>query len=168
MASKVTISNRQRRIKIDRKWLDDAAERLFLAVLENVKLNPPKGLKKSLVNKMLESAQLSLVLVSKKEIRKLNKEWMGKDYATDVLSFPMDLEPPPPGLPYEIGELIISVEKALEQAEEYDHSFEREMAFLFVHGCFHVLGFDHMTPSEEKEMFGRQKQVLKACGFPRK
>jgi probable rRNA maturation factor len=71
------------------------------------------------------------------------------------------------GVPFEMGELIISAEKAQEQAEEYGHSFEREMAFLFVHGCLHVLGFDHLTKAEEKEMFSRQKQILDSCGFKR-
>lgn len=168
MASQVTVSNRQRRVKIDRKWFAGAVEELFAAVLENVKNRPGKGLSKGLVKQLQQSAQLSVVLVSNKEIQKLNKEWMGKDYATDVLSFPLELEAPPPGLPYEIGELIISLEKAEEQADEYGHSFERELAFLFVHGCLHVLGFDHMNAKDEKDMFGRQKEVLDACGFPRK
>ncbi len=167
MASQVTVSNRQRRIKIDGKWFAATAQELFDAVLENVKIRPGKGLTKTLVKRLRESAQLSVVLVSNKEIQKLNKTWMGKDYATDVLSFPMDLDEPPAGLPYEIGELIISLEKAVEQADEYGHSFERELAFLFVHGCLHVLGFDHMNSKDEKDMFDRQKEILDACGFPR-
>lgn len=167
MASQVLLSNRQRRVKVDSKWFVQAAERLFAAVLENVKLFPSATVDKKLLPHLCKSAQLSVVFVSNKEIQKLNKEWMGKDYATDVLSFPMDLEPPPPGMPYEIGELIISLEKAQEQAEEYGHSFERELAFLFVHGCLHILGFDHMNKADEKDMFGRQKKVLAACGFPR-
>jgi len=168
MASQVTVSNRQRRVKIDGKWFAGTAQKLFEAVLENVKLRPGKGLTKRLVKRLQESAQLSVVLVSNKEIQKLNETWMGKDYATDVLSFPLDLEEPLPGLPYEIGELVISLEKAQEQAGEYGHSFERELAFLFVHGCLHVLGFDHMNAKDEKDMFGRQKEILDACGFPRK
>ncbi|MBX9572424.1 MAG: rRNA maturation RNase YbeY [Candidatus Obscuribacterales bacterium] len=168
MASQVTVSNRQRRVKIDGKWFAGTAQKLFEAVLENVKLRPGKGLTKGLAKKLQESAQLSVVLVSNKEIQKLNKTWMGKDYATDVLSFPLDLEEHLPGLPYEIGELVISLEKAQEQAGEYGHSFERELAFLFVHGCLHVLGFDHMNAKDEKDMFGRQKEILDACGFPRK
>lgn len=168
MASQVTVSNRQRRIKIDGKSFAATAQRLFEAVLENVKIRPGKGLSKRLVKRLRESAQLSVVFVSNKEIQKLNKTWMGKDYPTDVLSFPMDLGEPLPGLPYEIGELIISLEKAEEQASEYGHSFERELAFLFVHGCLHVLGFDHMNAKDEKDMFGRQREILDACGFPRK
>lgn len=168
MASQVTVSNRQRRIKIDGKSFAATAQKLFEAVLENVKIRPGKGLSKRLVKRLRESALLSVVFVSNKEIQKLNKTWMGKDYPTDVLSFPMDLAEPLPGLPYEIGELIISLEKADEQANEYGHSFERELAFLFVHGCLHVLGFDHMNAKDEKDMFGRQKEILDACGFPRK
>lgn len=168
MASEVTVSNRQRMVKIDRKWFAATAQQLFSAVLENVKFRPAKGLSKRVVKQLQDSAQLSVVFVSNKEIQRLNKTWRGKDYATDVLSFPLDLEAPPHGLPFEIGELIISLEKAEEQAEEYGHSFERELAFLFVHGCLHVLGFDHMNSKDEKEMFGRQKEILDACGFTRK
>jgi len=117
---------------------------------------------------MAERGQFSLVLVSDRQIRTLNKDWMGKDKPTDVLSFPLSIDPPPSvELPWEVGEIVISVEKAQEQAIDYGHSFEREMAFLFVHGMLHVLGFDHMEPKEEKEMFGRQKQILNAAGFKR-
>ena len=66
-----------------------------------------------------------------------------------------------------VGEIIISAEKAVAQAEQYGHSARREMAFLFVHGCLHVLGFDHMTKEDEKEMFGRQTEILSLAGFKR-
>jgi probable rRNA maturation factor len=114
------------------------------------------------------------VLVSNAKIRELNRQWRGKDYATDVLSFPLAVdetgvfERAQPGEEtWELGELIISMEKAAEQAAEYGHSFEREFAFLFVHGFLHVLGFDHITKAQEKEMFGRQSQILTAAGFSR-
>ena len=170
MASQVALSNRQRRVKIDAKWFASTADKLFRAVLDNVKKKPSSVIDAELIPHLYKSAQLSVILVSNKEIQKLNKLWMGKDYPTDVLSFPMDLEPPPRGssMPYEIGELIISVEKAEEQAAEYGHTLERELAFLFVHGCLHVLGFDHMNTKDEKDMFGRQKKILEDCGFPRK
>ena len=63
--------------------------------------------------------------------------------------------------------MIISLERAREQAEEYGHSLERELSFLFVHGVLHILGFDHMTKAEEKEMFGRQRRILAAAGIKR-
>ena len=66
-----------------------------------------------------------------------------------------------------IGELFISVDKAREQAQEYDHSFEREMGFLAVHGFLHINGYDHYTPQEEKEMFNLQEDILDAYGLKR-
>jgi probable rRNA maturation factor len=167
MASQVQVTNRQRRLKLDSKWFKGAAEELFEAVLDNVKKRPPEFLSEEEIDNLQDFGILSVVVVSNREIQKLNKQWRGKDYATDVLSFPLDLAVNEDGVPFEMGELIISAEKAQEQAEEYGHSFEREMAFLFVHGCLHVLGFDHLTKAEEKEMFSRQKQILDSCGFKR-
>ena len=66
-----------------------------------------------------------------------------------------------------IGELFISVDKAREQAQEYGHSFEREMGFLAVHGFLHINGYDHYTPQEEKEMFSLQEEILDAYGLKR-
>lgn len=167
MASQVQVTNRQRKLKLDSKWFTEAAQQLLDAVLDNVKKNPPEFLSDEEIDNLLDFGILSVAVVSNKEIQKLNKEWRKKDYATDVLSFPLDLNVNEDGVPFEMGELIISAEKAQEQAEEYGHSFEREMAFLFVHGCLHVLGFDHTNKAEEKEMFGRQKQILNSCGYKR-
>ncbi len=66
-----------------------------------------------------------------------------------------------------IGELYISIDKAREQAEDYGHSFEREMGFLAVHGFLHINGYDHYTPEEEAEMFGLQEEILTAYGLTR-
>ena len=111
-------------------------------------------------------------LVSNQKIRKLNEQWRGKDYATDVLSFPLIFDggsaqfmPQMADSEMELGEIIISVEKAVEQANEYGHSFERELAFLFVHGLLHIIGFDHETKEDEREMFSRQTEVLNCLGF---
>jgi probable rRNA maturation factor len=122
---------------------------------------------------MRDSGTLSLVLVSNKKIRQLNKQWREKDYATDVLSFPLAVDenlqilPAPPGESWELGEVVVSLEKTAEQAAEYGHSFEREFAFLYVHGLLHVLGFDHITKAQEKDMFGRQREILTGAGFSR-
>ena len=167
MASKVLLSNRQRKVKLDTKWFKTAAKQLFLAVLDNVKDRPADFINDEQLSRFYDSAILSVAIVSNKEIQELNKQWRGKDYPTDVLSFPLDLDFAIDGVPFEMGELIISAEKAVEQANEFGHSIEREMSFLFVHGCLHILGFDHMTPEEEKDMFGRQKQILNECGYTR-
>lgn len=167
MASQVQVINRQRKVKLDGKWFKSMVAELFQAVLDNLKNSPCEFLSKKQIKEIEKSGVLSVAIVSNKEIQKLNKEWRQKDYATDVLSFPLELEPELNGIPFEIGELIISAEKAVEQARDYGHSFEREMAFLFVHGCLHIFGFDHMTAAEEKAMFGRQKKILNDCGYMR-
>ena len=66
-----------------------------------------------------------------------------------------------------LGDIIISLERAREQAEEYGHSLKREIAFLTAHSMLHLLGYDHMEPEEEAEMFRRQKEILLQAGFPR-
>lgn len=161
------LSNRQRRVRIDKTWAEEFFVKLSSAVVGNVRRRRPVHLEDLDLAQLEARGQLSVVFTANSGIRKINKEWMEKDYATDVLSFPLDLVPPPVGLPWEFGEIIISLEKAEEQAAEYGHSFERELAFLFVHGLLHVLGFDHTSAAEEKEMFGRQKEILAKAGFKR-
>lgn len=164
---KVSVINRQRRTKVDTAWLRETAEQLAREIATNLTRHPAPHLASTQVRALAGDAELSVVLVSNQSIRKLNREWRGKDSATDVLSFPLSLEAPPAGLPFELGEIVISVERAAEQAETFGHSLERELAFLFVHGTLHILGFDHETPEDEKEMFSRQKKVLDAAGFKR-
>ncbi len=167
MPLQIQVQNQQRSQKVDTAWFKETSALLAAEVLKNLEKRRPKHLKARLLAEIGRRGTFSLVVVSDAAIRKLNKQWRGKDYATDVLSFPLELKIPPPGAPWEIGEIVISAQKAQEQAEEYGHSFERELAFLFVHGFLHVLGFDHETPTEEKEMFGRQREVLKAAGIKR-
>ena len=103
----------------------------------------------------------------------ISKQFRGIDRPTDVLSFPQ--------LTFEegeimdrnekgevvLGDIIISLERAREQAEEYGHSLKREIAFLTAHSMLHLLGYDHMEPEEEKEMFAKQKEILELAGIPR-
>ena len=168
MTSKITVLNRQRRFSVDVAAFNISAETLFQTLLANLKKSLPLHIKQDYLAELSRRATLSVVLVSNRTIRKLNKEWMGKDRATDVLSFPLSEAAPDAAQPWELGEVVISVEKAAEQAEEYGHSFESAMAFLFVHGALHILGFDHLHKDEEQEMFARQKKILHAAGFPRK
>jgi len=142
---------------------EDLAEQVCL----NLTDNPCKWLSARKIKQIEGRGIFSLVLVSDKKIRELNRLWRGFDKPTDVLSFPMETEIPEKSLPYELGEIIVSMDTAIRQAEDYGHSFERELAFLIAHGMLHVLGFDHETRDEEKEMFGRQRKILKAAGFPR-
>lgn len=167
MPSKVILLNKQRRDAIDIKWAQSVTDVLFDKVLDNLNKSCPAFIAPGLLPAVAARGNISLALVSNNQIKKLNKDWMNKNYPTDVLSFPLCLDAPPEPLPWEIGEIVISIEKAREQAETFGHSFEREFAFLFVHGVLHVFGFDHMTPEDEKEMFGRQKKILDKAGFLR-
>lgn len=70
-------------------------------------------------------------------------------------------------MPRTLGDIMISIERAQEQAEEYGHSYDRELGFLALHGFLHINGYDHMTPEDEKKMFGLQKEILDAYGLER-
>lgn len=118
-------------------------------------------------------AEVSVTFVTDEMIREINREYRGKDSATDVISFAMEEmgedEPEISGA-YEtrmLGDIIISLERAKEQAEEYGHTYERELGFLAVHGFLHLLGYDHMNKTDEKEMFGRQEEILATLGITR-
>ena len=123
-------------------------------------------------------AELSVTIVDNEEIREINNEHRGIDKATDVLSFPM-LEFDEDGNAIEceydfsddtviLGDIVISAERAKEQAEELGHSFIREMAFLTVHSMLHLLGYDHVDdPEGEAEMIRKQKDILDGLGITR-
>ena len=104
----------------------------------------------------------------------INRDYRGKDVPTDVISFALNDEVEDEidiiGLEDEInsiGDVIICVDIAHEQAKEYEHSFDREIGFLAVHGFLHLLGYDHMTEEDEKEMFGKQDEILEKFGLRR-
>lgn len=160
----LVIANRQRRVKLDLAGQRELLNRLLTGVFASLRIRPCPDLSPELLADLEQRGILSLVLVSNNKIREINKQYRARDRATDVISFPLSLDPPPQGMPWEFGEIFISVEKAAEQAEEYAHSLKRELAFLFVHGTLHVLGFDHQSADEEKEMFSRQKEILEGCG----
>ncbi len=103
---------------------------------------------------------INIILVDDQEIQRMNKEFRAIDRPTDVLSFDN------PGS-VEIGDVFISVDKAKQQAIEYGHSFERELAFLTCHGYLHCNQFDHQTKEEEQEMFRLQDEILNKATFKR-
>ncbi|RLQ98183.1 rRNA maturation RNase YbeY [Falsibacillus albus] len=123
--------------------------------------------------KVESESELSVTFVDNDRIKEINKEYRNKDSATDVISFAMEemgegeLSIVGADLPRILGDIIISVSKAREQAEEYGHSYQRELGFLALHGFLHLLGYDHMNESDEKIMFGRQKEILDAYGLKR-
>lgn len=115
--------------------------------------------------------EVSVVLVDDGAIHELNRNYRGKDCATDVLSFALNEGEEPevidgPGETL-LGDIIISLPTAARQAEEYNHSLERELAFLTVHGMLHLLGYDHMDEAERQEMRGEEEHILGLLGITR-
>lgn len=141
----VFLNNNQKKFKVSlREW-----KKFVKEILEKLKLE--KG------------TEVSITFTNNEEIHQLNKEYRDIDRPTDVLSFPFYNSF---NLPVKmLGDVIISLEKAESQSEEYGHSFKREISFLIVHGILHLLGYDHHTPEEEKEMFGLQKELLQEYSF---
>lgn len=101
----------------------------------------------------LSDFEINVVFVSNDTIQEMNKTYRNKDYPTDVLTFPN-------GENHQLGDIIISLEKCEEQRIEYNHSFNRELGFLFIHGILHTLGYDHQTKEDEEEMNSLQDRVL--------
>lgn len=128
------------------------------------------------------TGEVALTLVDDKAIHELNLHYRGIDRPTDVLSFAMheagegeieivyelaDGGETADYLPDPLGDIVISVERAIEQSKEYGHSIERELGFLFVHGFLHLLGYDHDDEESEHEMFAKQEEILQKAGLRR-
>lgn len=109
-------------------------------------------------------AELEIRFITTSDMVELNRQWMGEDGPTDVLSFPMDeLRPGTDGEPSEegiLGSVVLCPQVAAEQAGEAGHSPVEEMLLLTTHGILHLLGFDHADPQEEEEMFALQRHLL--------
>lgn len=160
---KVSIRNNQRKFKVT-KDMRDLVRSAVKAALEYMDF-PLKS-------------EVSVMFTDDEEIHKLNRLHRGVDRPTDVLSFPLfeydengditedDLDFNPNGEMI-LGDIVISLETASRQAQEYGHSFEREIGFLTVHSMLHLFGYDHMTPEDEEEMFGYQREILERIGLER-
>lgn len=157
MSNKVLISNEQNAVKVP-SGLRILIRRSCNAVLEYEHFAGP--------------AEISVTFVDNARIRELNREYRGKDSATDVLSFPLGEDGH-----YDIdedngckilGDVVISMERAVEQAELYGHSLQREVAYLTVHSMLHLLGYDHETSGlEAVRMREKEEAVLVQLGLPR-
>ena len=151
----VLIKNDQKKIKMTPD-LRRLVKRAVLAVLD--------------VEDFGRRAEVSVTFTDNEGIHALNREYRNVDRPTDVLSFPLS-----DGEDYDtdgdavlLGDIVISLERAQTQAEEYGHSFEREVAFLTVHSMLHLLGYDHETsPEDERDMFARQDEILISAGMTR-
>ena len=130
----------------------------------------------------ITAGEIALTFVDDETIQQLNRDYRGMDNPTDVLSFAMQEigdeeleimygsdEDEPNDSPFAepLGDIIISVPRAIEQSEEYGHSLEREIGFLFVHGFLHLIGYDHQNEHEEKIMFDKQELILQKAGLTR-
>lgn len=125
-----------------------------------------------------ENVEVSIMLTDNENIRELNRDHRGIDRATDVLSFPLiefdvdrraieDTVDESENGEIMLGDIVISLERAAEQAEEYGHSLLREVGFLTVHSMLHLYGYDHMDEDEEREMFSLQEKILEEMGLKR-
>lgn len=116
----------------------------------------------------IENAVFNIIFIDNEEIRKINREYRNVDRETDVISFALEDNM---DVVYEdfrlLGDIYISYEKAIEQAELYNHSVKREVFFLATHGILHLLGYDHMEEEDEKVMFGKQNELLDGYGITR-
>lgn len=124
-----------------------------------------------------EETEISVTFMDDAAIQVINRQYRGKDEPTDVISFsleekgenelPMIFEEGNHSCPRLLGDIIISIERAKEQSQEYGHSYDRELGFLVVHGFLHINGYDHMTPEDETKMFSLQKEILDSYGLKR-
>lgn len=125
------------------------------------------------IEKTPEDSEVSITIVGDNEIQKVNAMYRGIDKPTDVISFEMQdgVEDLPQDVQEQLGtvlgDIIVSIDRAKEQAKEYNHSVEREVGFLVVHGFLHLLGYTHDTEEDEQVMFDKQKEILHQYGLKR-
>jgi probable rRNA maturation factor len=112
----------------------------------------------------LASADMTIVLTDDAQLHELNREFLGVDAPTDVLSFPAAEEDPETGAPY-LGDILISIPRATQQAQTAGHSVEDEVQLLVVHGTLHLLGHDHAEAGEKARMWQAQAEVMSRLGL---
>ncbi len=116
--------------------------------------------------------EISVSIVTNEQIQSLNQKFRGIDKPTDVLSFPLiEFDGRDKNILIAqnvlLGDIVISIQKAFEQASAYNHSIEREIGFLTAHGILHLLGYDHIDPEDEKIMFDTQNKILEKAALQR-
>lgn len=116
------------------------------------------------------SIYISVIISNEKYIKEINSKYRNIDSVTDVLSFPMfeqdEIEEAKKNKEA-LGDIIVCIPRVESQAKEYGHSFEREFAYMLVHGFYHLMGYDHMEDAEKKEMRAKEENILKKVGFER-
>jgi len=143
----ILIDNRQSDVEIEEEFLEKLARHLLL--LEGVD----------------ESAELSIVLLTEREVKELNSRYRGVNSATDVLSFSMlegggKMANPDGLLPLLLGDVVICPRLVATNAEEYGHTFKEELSLTLLHGILHLLGYEHRTKVEQRAMAERERKVL--------
>ena len=148
-------------------------EIIYEDIEENREYEPiiKKVIEKCFEEEKIQNSKLcmTIILTTPQNIRKINKEYRNIDKETDVLSFPMfekdelDKKIENNDFEYEdvLGDIVISIEKVKEQAEEYGHSFERELSYMLVHGFYHLMGYDHIEEEDKKVMRPKEEKVLR-------
>ena len=148
-------------------------EIIYEGIEENKEYEPiiKKVIEKCFEEEKIQNSKLcmTIILTTPQNIRKINKEYRNIDKETDVLSFPMfekdelDKKIENNDFEYEdvLGDIVISIEKVKEQAEEYGHSFERELSYMLVHGFYHLMGYDHIEEEDKKVMRPKEEKILK-------
>ena len=136
-----------------------------------------KVIEKCFIEEKLEKSKLyiSIILTTPEHIHEINKQYRDVDKETDVLSFPMfekdelDNKIKNQDFEYEdvLGDIVISIEKVEEQAEEYGHSFEREFSYMLVHGFYHLMGYDHLKEEDKIVMRPKEENILNQLGIRR-
>ena len=117
---------------------------------------------------------INIILTDPQNIRKTNTEFRNVDKETDVLSFPMfekeeiiNLKNKEDDILEVLGDIMISIERVKQQAVEYNHSFERELSYMLVHGFYHLMGYDHMVEEEKKQMREKEENILQKLNITR-
>ncbi len=141
------------------EFLDIEENSEYYNIIENV-------LKECMVEENLQDKNyyVSIILTTPDQIQKMNNEFRKVNKATDVLSFPMfekdEIYNKPEEIRETLGDIVISIDKVKEQAKEYEHSFERELSYMVVHGFYHLMGYDHIEQEERKEMRLKEENIL--------
>lgn len=152
---RVVITNKQKKVKIP------TGMRMLIRRCCNAVLK---------LEKFEGSAEISVTFVDNEEIQKLNLQYREKDAATDVLSFPLGengvYDTDPTSGAKMLGDVVISIEKAVDQAELYGHSLQREIGYLTAHSVLHLLGYDHETGIERVHMREKEELVMEQLGLP--
>ena len=126
-----------------------------------------KLLEFALKREKLDNVEFNVIFVDSDTIHDINKTYRNVDRVTDVISFALEDNETIKLDHRLLGDIYICIERAKEQAQEYGHSFKRELSFLTIHGLLHLLGYDHMEPEEEKVMFQKQEDILNEFGITR-